>query len=72
MQLEKVLDIYETYLAGKTYLANEKFSMADLSHIPYTALLFVCGEGELITSRPNVAKWWEAISSRPAWKKVSV
>lgn len=70
LQLGPILDIYENHLATSEYLAGDKFTMADLSHLPYTHLLFAAGEGELITSRPNVAKWWEKISSRPSWKKV--
>jgi glutathione S-transferase len=44
--------------------------LADLFHLPYAALLFKMGEGGLIESRPNVKKWWDKISTRPAWKTV--
>lgn len=70
LQFEPILDIYEKHLASSEYLAGDKFTMADLSHLPYTALLFPAGEGELITSRPHLAKWWEKISARESWKKV--
>ncbi|CAI5467508.1 unnamed protein product [Closterium sp. Yama58-4] len=70
-KLSKVLDVYEAHLASSEYLAGSHFSLADLSHLPYTALLWVSGDSDLITSRPNVNKWWERISSRPAWKKIS-
>eukprot|EP00898_Chlorokybus_atmophyticus_P007734 jgi/Chlat1/7962/Chrsp69S07395 len=72
-KLERVLDIYEAHFAetGNQYLAGNKYSLADLSHLPYTAYLFACNSGDLITSRPHVKAWWERISSRPAWQKVS-
>jgi glutathione S-transferase len=44
--------------------------LADLFHLPFGALLFKIGEGDLIESRPNVKKWWEKISSRSSWKTV--
>ncbi|GJP65616.1 hypothetical protein CLOP_g22487 [Closterium sp. NIES-67] len=34
-------------------------------HLPYTAMLWASGDSELITSRPNVNKWWERISFPP-------
>ncbi|CAI5478623.1 unnamed protein product [Closterium sp. Yama58-4] len=71
-KFSKVLDVYEAHLASNEYLAGSNFSLADLSHLPYTALLWMSGDSDLITSRSNVNKWWERISSRPAWKKISV
>lgn len=71
-QLGKVLDIYEAHLAHSQYLAGDKFSLADLSHLPYTQMLWPAGYSELIQSRPNVNAWWERISSRPSWEKVKV
>jgi len=32
--------------------------------------LFAVGHGDIITSRPAVAKWWTAITEREATKKV--
>eukprot|EP00898_Chlorokybus_atmophyticus_P007735 jgi/Chlat1/7963/Chrsp69S07396 len=72
-KLERVLDIYEAHFAktGNQYLVGNKFTLADLSHLPYTAYLFACGSGDALLARPNVAAWWERISSRPSWQKVS-
>lgn len=70
-KLEKVLDIYEAHLAKNEYLAGDFFSLADLSHLPYTHYLInVAHKGELITSRKHVNAWWDKISSRPSWKQV--
>ena len=68
-KLEKVLDIYEAHLAKNEYLAGDFFSLADLSHLPYTHYLInIAKKGDVITSRKNVNAWWERISSRPSWQ----
>jgi glutathione S-transferase len=71
-KLGKVLDIYEARLSKTEFLAGDFISLADLSHLTTGWKLFdkykqggVCFEG-----RPHVKAWWEAISSRPAWKRV--
>eukprot|EP00850_Spirogloea_muscicola_P006035 SM000028S10129 [mRNA] locus=s28:568582:574981:+ [translate_table: standard] len=72
-KLEKVLDVYEKHLAKHEYLALDRFTMADLSHLPFTNYLFkLAKKGDLIESRPNVNAWWKRISSRPSWKKADV
>ncbi|KAG0610922.1 hypothetical protein M758_7G101800 [Ceratodon purpureus] len=70
-KLEKTLDVYEAHLAKSKFLAGDFFSLADLSHLPYTNLLvYAAGKSDLITSRPHVSAWWDAISQRPAFQKV--
>lgn len=70
-KLEKVLDVYEAHLSNNKYLAGDFFSLADLSHLPYTYLLVnAAGKSDLITSRPHVSAWWNDISSRPTFQKV--
>eukprot|EP00246_Nothoceros_aenigmaticus_P001255 TRINITY_DN1171_c0_g1_i1.p2 TRINITY_DN1171_c0_g1~~TRINITY_DN1171_c0_g1_i1.p2 ORF type:complete len:218 (+),score=55.86 TRINITY_DN1171_c0_g1_i1:188-841(+) len=70
-KLEKVLDIYEEHLSKSKYLAGDFFSLADLSHLPYTHYLInVAQKGDGIKSRKHVSAWWDDISSRPSWKKV--
>jgi glutathione S-transferase len=70
-KLEKVLDVYEAHLSKSKYLAGDFFSLADLSHLPYTNLLVnATDKAEVITSRPHVHAWWKDISSRPSFTKV--
>ncbi|KNA08914.1 hypothetical protein SOVF_158410 [Spinacia oleracea] len=70
-KLAKVLDVYDRRLGESRYLAGDDFTLADLSHLP-NAQYLVNGTdvGELFTSRDNVGRWWEEISSRESWKKV--
>ena len=70
-KLEKTLDVYEAHLAKSKFLAGDFFSLADLSHLPYTNMLvYAAGKADLITSRPHVSAWWNAISQRPTFQKV--
>ncbi|KAJ8512331.1 hypothetical protein OPV22_002765 [Ensete ventricosum] len=70
-KLGQVLDIYEQRLDETKYLAGDKFTLADLSHLPNTQRLVSNTEcRSLFTARKNVSKWWEAISRRASWKRV--
>ncbi|KAG5229263.1 glutathione-s-transferase theta, gst [Salix suchowensis] len=72
-KLAKVLDIYEERLSRSRYLAGDFFSLADLSHLPFTQYLVGPMKKEfMIRSRKHVSAWWDDISSRPSWKKVSL
>jgi glutathione S-transferase len=71
-KLGKVLDVYEARLTKSKNLAGDFFSLADLAHIPTLNVLSTLNlEDEVMEGRPHVKSWWEDISSRPAWKKVS-
>ncbi|KAI4341155.1 hypothetical protein MLD38_025913 [Melastoma candidum] len=71
-KLASVLDIYEERLSKSKYLAGDFFSLADLSHIPFTELLVTkVGKEYMIRDRKHVSAWWDEISSRPSWKKVT-
>ncbi|KVH89295.1 hypothetical protein Ccrd_008720 [Cynara cardunculus var. scolymus] len=69
-KLGKVLDVYEDRLSKSRYLAGDFFSLADLSHLPFTSYL-VGGVGKeyMIKERKHVSGWWDEISSRPSWQK---
>ena len=63
-ELERVLDVYERRLATVPFIGGEEFSIADISHIPYTNYLLKCGYKELYKGRPNVYKWLKRIIKR--------
>ncbi|KAK9139387.1 hypothetical protein Scep_009068 [Stephania cephalantha] len=71
VNLEKVLDLYEERLSKTKYLAGDFYSLADLHHLPYTYYVMKTPEAKCFNSRPHVKAWWEAISTRPAFKKVA-
>lgn len=62
------LDVLDKELAGKKWLAGEQFTLAEAFLAPYFDTLVKAQESELITSRKNLASWWESVSSHPAWK----
>lgn len=72
-KLGKVLDVYEERLSENKYLAGDFFSLADLAHLPGLNILnsILKIGGPVVDSRPHVKAWWEDISSRPAWRKLS-
>lgn len=70
-KLEKVLDVYEDRLSKSKYLAGDFYSLADLNHLPYTYYLMKTPCAYLVNDRPHVKAWWDDISSRPAFVKVS-
>jgi len=70
-KLVKVLNIYEERLSKSKYLAGDFFSLADMSHLPFTDYIVNnMGKDYLIKERKNVSAWWDDISSRPSWNKI--
>ncbi|KZV66911.1 thioredoxin-like protein [Peniophora sp. CONT] len=71
--LESKLEGYEKLLSKQKYLAGDEITLADLYHLTYGALLPKLGFTTLETGangKPNVARWWKDITSRPAWLAV--
>jgi glutathione S-transferase len=48
----------------------QEITLADLFHLPGAAALNIAGS-DLMTSRPNVARWYKELADRPAWKAVA-
>jgi glutathione S-transferase len=69
--LWRSLDVVDAALAERPYLGGDAFTLADVSLAPVVGMLFVAGESSLITSRRNLGTWWERVSSRPSWRKIS-
>lgn len=51
-------------------MAGDLYSVVDINYMADVHMLFKCGEGELITERDHLARWWTDVTSREAWKKV--
>jgi len=69
--LRRGLDVYDGALGPSAYVAGDDFTLADLSHLPNAHYLACSARGRaLLASRANVARWYAAISSRPAWRQV--
>lgn len=69
-QLAAVLDVYEARLGESKYLGGDKYSLADLHHVPIISNLMKTKVKELFDARPRVSAWAADIQARPAWQKV--
>ena len=67
-ELAKTIAIMETQLGKTSYLTGDAPTLADIGFLPYIEYLFAGNSGDVITSSPNVARWWTAMSTRPSWK----
>ena len=62
------LALFDAMLAGKDWLAGPAFSLADLSAAESVYLGTLSGVD--LAKHPNVARWFNAATSRDAFKKV--
>lgn len=66
----KGLDTLEKILAGKEYLVNNEFSVADVavaSYLNYVPVFF--GSVRKLPNRPNIGKYMIRCAQRPAFAK---
>ncbi|XP_062083290.1 glutathione S-transferase-like [Humulus lupulus] len=69
-KLVQVLDVYEKRLTESKYLGGDRYTLADLHHLPTAEYLMDTGVKMLFESRPRVSAWLADITARPAWGKV--
>jgi glutathione S-transferase len=70
-KLKGRLVVFNQILGKQKYMAGDEFSLVDIFYLPYTAKLYQIGLGGLIDEQPNVKAWWETVSNRESWKKVT-
>ncbi|CAE6528434.1 unnamed protein product [Rhizoctonia solani] len=58
---------YERILSKQKYLAGNTFTLADLFHLPYGAMVDQL-EPTILSSKPHVKAWWNDITSRDSWQ----
>ena len=69
--LSSVLKVYDQILAKQKFIGGSTFTIADVYHLPYLALLNKIGESEhLWKGLPNVERWYKEISQRESCAKV--
>ncbi|KAF6755477.1 glutathione S-transferase [Ephemerocybe angulata] len=69
VSLEANLEVYDKILAKQKWVAGDEFTLADLFHMPYAALLPRVGR-DVIAARPNVSRWAKELLARPSWQAV--
>jgi len=67
--LRAKLDVYDKILSKQKYLAGDKITLVDLYYLPVGGGLESIGFN-VLESKPNVARWYKDISSRPSWQAV--
>ena len=65
------LKVVDGILAKQKYMGGNTFTLADIAFMPEFLALGVTGEDEAVKSNPNVNRWWDEVSARESWKKVS-
>ncbi|KAJ7184698.1 glutathione S-transferase [Mycena filopes] len=65
--IDRTLEGYEVLLGRQRYLAGETLTLADLFHLPYAPLLANEAGSDVMTRRPNVARWYNELISMPCW-----
>ncbi|KAF5660690.1 glutathione s-transferase domain-containing protein [Fusarium heterosporum] len=68
--VEAFFDIAERLLQEKTYMEGNEFTLVDIYYVPLIQRLFVCGYGDLITSRKALSAWWGRVTNRPAIRRM--
>ncbi|KAJ7081256.1 glutathione S-transferase-like protein [Mycena epipterygia] len=64
--LDAKLAGYDVILGKQRYVAGDTFTLADLFHLPYAPLV-ASGGNDVMTRRPNVARWYKELVARPSW-----
>lgn len=71
-ELKSVLNVYEQRLSNFKYIGGHSYSIADISHIPYTNYFIKCGleYKDFLKEFPNTYRWLKRIMNRPVVKSV--
>ncbi|KAK7063745.1 glutathione S-transferase, partial [Favolaschia claudopus] len=65
--LDKKLDGYNAMLGKQKYLAGDEITLADLFHLPHAPILEVHAKSDIMVRKPNVARWYKDLLTRPSW-----
>lgn len=68
-RFDKLLGDMETSLSNSPWLAGEQFSLADIAYAPYATRLDHLQLQFLWEKRINLARWYERLRQRTAYKK---
>jgi glutathione S-transferase len=70
--LEKTFAAISKPLEKNTFLTGDQFTIADIGYMPYLEYLMKAPPAkETFEKYPPVVAWWNRISERPSWRKVT-
>jgi glutathione S-transferase len=64
----RVLDQMQADLTTRTWLAGDRFSLADAAALPYVMRLDHLAMTPLVDARPGVADWYARVRARPSFE----
>jgi glutathione S-transferase len=67
--LRQTLDVLDRALIERSYLAADRFTLAELVYLPSLHALEEARELEL-AERPALTAWWQRIRARASWQRV--
>ena len=70
--LQNCLTVMERQLATTPHLAGEAFTLADICYMPYIDYVMSTPGKEIFAKFPHVMAWWNRVSERPTWRKVTM
>ncbi len=68
-QIRERLEILDNYLTGRTFIAGDSLSIADMLFVPIGHYVGNLPGGlPLFDGLENLGRWWDAVSTRPSFK----
>jgi ganglioside-induced differentiation-associated protein 1 len=65
---DRAIALMDRALCGRTWLAGDRYSLADIAMVPYVNRLAMLGMSDLwVEARPRVAAWFERVMARPSF-----
>jgi glutathione S-transferase len=69
--LETTCAFMEKQLTQTQFIAGSAFTLADVCFMPYLEYAIVSSFKGVFTQHPHLMTWWNRVSERPAWRKVT-
>jgi glutathione S-transferase len=69
--LDEACAVLDKQLAATPLLAGAEFSLADVVYMPYFEYVMLSPAKDIVAKHRHVMAWWNKISERPAWRKVT-
>ncbi|KAF2015408.1 putative glutathion S-transferase II, GST-II [Aaosphaeria arxii CBS 175.79] len=70
-RLRETMDVLENTLGRQNYMGGAEFTLIDTFYLPTVDYLHYAGEGLSQEKYPNLHAWWERVTARDSWKRVT-
>jgi len=69
--LDLTCSVMDRQLAQTPFVAGAELSIADIGFMPYIEYAIGTPAKEIFAKHPHVMTWWNRVSERPTWRKVT-